>query len=302
MKKVRSTFLAILAIVALSFQSCEKLPTVDFFFDVDVYTVTFTSSATNTNSYDWDFGDGNTSTDANPVHTYDMVGEYEVTLTVTGDDGTASTTKTVATASYEEMLTGGSSKTWVLKSTYTPAMDGAGPTATDFAVTYPTVDNVLAMFGLGEEYDNEYTFGADGSYQIASKNDSVLASILWAATFIGLENVKLSADFSSLPLCRAPFAEPSGATWSLVTDDLTVDCATEDPSVPDVIFEETLTWSGNTRFEFSDGAFLGYQEFRGEVFVKELTPDAMHCAIFLVSNEGYAPKPSIFLHLTFVPK
>ena len=31
----------------------------------------------------WDFGDGKTSTDQNPTHTYDKVGEYTATLTVT---------------------------------------------------------------------------------------------------------------------------------------------------------------------------------------------------------------------------
>ncbi len=31
----------------------------------------------------WDFGDGNKSTDQNPEHTYDKVGEYTATLTVT---------------------------------------------------------------------------------------------------------------------------------------------------------------------------------------------------------------------------
>lgn len=302
MKKVRSTLLAILAIAALSFQSCEKLPTVDFFFEVDVYTVTFTSSATNTTSYAWDFGDGNTSTEANPVHIYDMVGEYEVTLTVTGDDGSASTTKTVPTASYEEMLTGGSSKTWVLKSTYTPAKDGAGPTSVNFEITLPIVDDVLTMFGLGMEYDNEYTFSADGSYQVESKNDSVLAAMIWGVVNHGFENILPSLDYNSLPLCRAPYAEPSNATWALNTDDLTVVCDTEDPTNPNVIVEETLTFSGETYLEFTNGGFIGFQDFQAQVFVKELSPDAMHCAVFLTSNEASVPKPSIFIHLSFVPK
>jgi PKD repeat protein len=34
-------------------------------------------------TFAWDFGDGNKSTDQNPVHTYDKVGEYTATLTVT---------------------------------------------------------------------------------------------------------------------------------------------------------------------------------------------------------------------------
>jgi PKD repeat protein len=38
-------------------------------------------------SWLWDFGDTNTSTDQNPVHTYDTNGTYNVTLIVTDDDG-----------------------------------------------------------------------------------------------------------------------------------------------------------------------------------------------------------------------
>jgi PKD repeat protein len=38
-------------------------------------------------TYVWDFGDGGDSTEANPVHEYDEEGVYEVTLTVTDDDG-----------------------------------------------------------------------------------------------------------------------------------------------------------------------------------------------------------------------
>lgn len=34
-------------------------------------------------TFAWDFGDGNKSSDQNPVHTYDKVGEYTATLTVT---------------------------------------------------------------------------------------------------------------------------------------------------------------------------------------------------------------------------
>ncbi|HLK09809.1 MAG TPA: PKD domain-containing protein [Candidatus Binatia bacterium] len=38
-------------------------------------------------SFKWDFGDGQTSTEQNPVHTYDKVGEYTATLTVTDQKG-----------------------------------------------------------------------------------------------------------------------------------------------------------------------------------------------------------------------
>ena len=37
--------------------------------------------------WDWDFGDGNTSMEQNPTHEYETAGTFEVSLTVTDDDG-----------------------------------------------------------------------------------------------------------------------------------------------------------------------------------------------------------------------
>ncbi|TMA45011.1 MAG: PKD domain-containing protein [Deltaproteobacteria bacterium] len=38
-------------------------------------------------TFSWDFGDGTKSSDQNPVHTYEKVGEYTATLTVTDQKG-----------------------------------------------------------------------------------------------------------------------------------------------------------------------------------------------------------------------
>ena len=42
-------------------------------------------------TFAWDFGDGDKSTEQNPVHTYDKVGEYTATLTVTDQKGNKGT-------------------------------------------------------------------------------------------------------------------------------------------------------------------------------------------------------------------
>lgn len=54
-------------------------------------TVNFTSTSTNTGgaTYSWTFGDGSTSTSANPSHTYDNPGSFDVSLTVTTAAGTS---------------------------------------------------------------------------------------------------------------------------------------------------------------------------------------------------------------------
>ena len=68
-----------------------QLPTASFTSVVSKQSVSFTSSASDPDgtvaSYLWDFGDGGTSTLANPGHTYASVGTFQVSLTVTDDNG-----------------------------------------------------------------------------------------------------------------------------------------------------------------------------------------------------------------------
>lgn len=51
--------------------------------------VVFTNTSENATSYTWAFGDGTTSTEKSPKKSYAAVGEYNVTLTATGEGGTA---------------------------------------------------------------------------------------------------------------------------------------------------------------------------------------------------------------------
>jgi hypothetical protein len=59
------------------------------------HTVTFTDTSLGSiDAWAWNFGDGTTSSAAHPTHTYTAVGDYSVTLTVSGPDGSDALTRT----------------------------------------------------------------------------------------------------------------------------------------------------------------------------------------------------------------
>jgi subtilisin len=75
-------------------------PTASFTFSPNGLTVTFTDTSTDSDgaiaTWSWNFGDGATSVQQNPSHTYAAGGTYNVSLTVTDDDGaTGSTSQNV---------------------------------------------------------------------------------------------------------------------------------------------------------------------------------------------------------------
>ena len=72
-------------------------------------------------AYEWEFGDGDTGIGAQADHTYGAVGDYDVTLTVTDDDGQeASTTQTVSVNPSEIVVTDdiNGNVTWTGDKTY----------------------------------------------------------------------------------------------------------------------------------------------------------------------------------------
>jgi PKD repeat protein len=66
-------------------------PSADFLWEDNILTVNFADQSWDSlgtiTGWTWDFGDGNTSGDPSPSHTYGAPGSYDVTLTVTDDNG-----------------------------------------------------------------------------------------------------------------------------------------------------------------------------------------------------------------------
>ncbi|AEH60743.1 PKD domain containing protein [Methanosalsum zhilinae DSM 4017] len=65
--------------------------------------VTFIDESEYAVEYQWDFGDGTTSTQTSPTHTYEEVGTYTVTLTVTNEVGQDTLSKTITVETPSEM-------------------------------------------------------------------------------------------------------------------------------------------------------------------------------------------------------
>ncbi len=107
-------------------------------------------------SWAWDFGDGGTSSDRNPTHTYAVAGDYTVSLTVTNDNGSNTTTRTISVGCDLDH-------------------DGAigGPDVTDEVAEIYDSDGILASEAGGPEHL--------GSSQYDTNGDGVLnaADIAW---------------------------------------------------------------------------------------------------------------------------
>lgn len=68
----------------------------NFIPKINGLSVEFLNASTgNPLTFDWDFNDGNTSTDENPINTYDHSGYYTVSLTVINTDNQETSTKTM---------------------------------------------------------------------------------------------------------------------------------------------------------------------------------------------------------------
>ncbi|MGJ8661009.1 MAG: T9SS type A sorting domain-containing protein, partial [Bacteroidota bacterium] len=84
-----------------------SVPVAGFTSTATFVTGDFTNTTTGGGNptYAWNFGDGNTSTDTDPIHIYNAVGTFYVTLTVTNDCGTSTfgDSITVTTLGLEEI-------------------------------------------------------------------------------------------------------------------------------------------------------------------------------------------------------
>jgi PKD repeat protein len=142
--------------------------TADQVYGMPRLSVTFTNlskPASKITSYEWDFGDGTpTSSEVNPVHTYTDFGDYTVTLTVTGPEGTVIETKSEYIHVSEEIFSDG------FESGDTGAWSASVVDIDDLSVT--TGAAMVGTYGMqvliddsNQVYVTDYTPDAESRYR-----------------------------------------------------------------------------------------------------------------------------------------
>lgn len=307
MKRLQFLFgLAFSAVLMLALAGCEKeetiqAPTADIFRSIVGKQVAFTALTLHAEQWTWDFGDGETSTEKDPVHIYQEGGVYTITLTASNSMGTAEATSQVSLdLSVFEMLTGGSAspngKTWRISAGHSE-LDAVSLADPGFTVIQEIPQGALGLFlGIGEEYEDEFTFKADGSYSHDNKNGGSFCSLVYA-TVAGLDIVNVTAESQSFGFGSAAFTPEAGATFTYTeSKDLAQTVVSQDDgsTTADLVFEgvSTLTFSGNE--------FIGLMDFHREVIIQEITPEKMRLAMFMSATQGaHFNKPSLVVIFTF---
>ncbi|HEY3407049.1 MAG TPA: PKD domain-containing protein, partial [Propionicimonas sp.] len=165
-----------------------QAPVADFTAAVNKQDVTFDSSSSSDAdgtvvSYLWDFGDGSpASTQANPSHHFDAVTTYNVTLTVTDDNGaTGVATKPVTTVT-------NASPTAVFSSTVsnlTVSFDASGSSDSDGTVASYSWDFGDGQNGTG--VSPNHTYAAAGTFDVVltvTDNDGATDSVTHSVTTV----------------------------------------------------------------------------------------------------------------------
>jgi PKD repeat protein len=81
--------------ICQTIEVCTGPPAVDFSYIQEDMTIVFENQTPDAQYFQWDFGDGDTSNLANPSHTYDELGLYQVCLTAWNTCGMDSTCQVV---------------------------------------------------------------------------------------------------------------------------------------------------------------------------------------------------------------
>ncbi len=305
MKQNLQLYFGLLVLSAIFLASCNEdgdtrgdLPTsVILHYSVDDTKVAFNALAVNADTYSWDFGDGNTSTEANPVHTYEVGGYYSVTLSVTGSTGTVSDDAYLAISLPPfELLTGdpatGNGKTWKMSAAHSSGGDyfanADASLSTVDGTPNPLPDGIFTTeFDMGGIYEDTYTFYPNGSYVHDVKEDGGDFSG-YVFQLVNGGNVS-NANGASFGLCIADYTPETGATFTFN--------ANEDLTIPSVY--GGVSYTGAMTIDFSGTEFIGFNDFQSKVILNSISDTKMKLTMFMAADPGNIGENTHALIMTF---
>ncbi len=190
-------------------------PVAGFSESVTGSTVSVTSTATNATTVMYDFGDGTTSNLPNDTHTYSSGGTYQITQTVTGICGTATTSTTITINSAPVpsfTVTGGECLGDAITITSTSS---GNPSSFNYTVTQPNGSLLTST-------NNPYTFTATqrGSYDVAltvaNSTGQASTNVVDAFSILEAPTVNFSTTISGQTVAFSGFVSTvaaSGASY-----------------------------------------------------------------------------------------
>lgn len=307
--KFKILFLGMISFLLFGMISCSSdddqisnIPsTADIFYSVEGKQVAFQAITNNATGWSWDFGDGTTSSDQNPVYKYTEGGFYNATLIATYANG-ETITKTVEIAvniTPYVLLTGGATaangKTWKLSSNQSANDYFANADASLSALAdtpNPLPSGVFGQLGMGEVYDDEFTFYFDGGYSHNVQSDNATFSgIVYQYVTTGGAGI-VNNNGQDYGLCTGLYTPEDSATFTYE--------ASEDFEIASVYGAGgKLTYDNVSTLDFSGTEFIGVKDFENKVIIQDITSDSMRLVMFLAASDAYIGVATHALVLTF---
>ena len=235
----------------------------------------------------WEYGDGETSDSiGGHSHTYTESGPMTIKCTVKNTEGlTAEASVDVDIASIEELLTGGSSKTWKMASAAS-AIDGIGFTIdANLTSSMPiTGDLMKDVLKLPTEADNLFTFNSDGTLAINDGNGNLPVFWVYGALSGYTPIEKSEYDLVWVVKEDAPktatwkFAENSSLDLSVVNADIV--------NSPDKNGHlSTVKFDNKNILTLKNGGFLGFNDVptsgdEQSIIIREISNTKLTITIF----------------------
>ena len=250
-------------------------------------------------SYQWDFGDGGTSTERDPVHDYKDGGYYTATLKVQGPESALNRSVDLAVdLTPHVLLTGGATdedgKTWRIDSSH-PEGDRFADADEELTKEEVLTSGVFGtVLGLGEVYDDEFTFYFDGRYKhdVKADNASFAALVNQLKLNGGANIVHMTSTAQGFGLCTAGYTPEANATFAVHED--------KDYDVPSIYGPGgILTYPGVNTLTFSGTEFIAFLDINREVIIQEINATSMRLVIFVNADQGEYPKATHALVLSF---